>query len=78
MAKIDRKRHKVSGPINNIRNFRNRVYHNEPIAWKLEAIELVYQDLIRVLGWLNKELPDYALSISRFNEVLDQAKIDLT
>jgi hypothetical protein len=77
LPKVDRQRHTVSVPLNNIRNFRNRVYHNEPIAWNFNALEAVHTDLISVLGWLNNELPNYAHSVSRFNSVLAEAKADL-
>lgn len=77
MPKQDRKRHMVSGPLNKIRDFRNRVYHNEPISWRLDKVEEIHDKIIVVLGWLNNELPEYANSITRFNDVLRQAKIDL-
>jgi len=77
LPKKERQRHKVSVALNNIRNFRNRVYHNEPVAWSFDALESIHEEIIEVLGWLNAELPEYARSISRFHAVLDQTKIEL-
>jgi len=41
LQKIDRQRHKVSAPLNNFRNIRNRIFHNEPICWNFS----------RLVGW---------------------------
>ena len=60
LPKHERKRRVVSRPINKIRDFRNRVYHNEPISWWLDKVEETRLKIITVLGWLNDELPDYA------------------
>jgi hypothetical protein len=70
MEKKLRQRHKVSVPLNKIRNFRNRVYHNEPIAWRFPALELIYSEILEVLGWLNSDLPEYAAGICRFESEL--------
>ena len=77
MPKNERKRNNLSAPLNKIRNFRNRVYHNEPIAWNLNALESIHLEIITVLGWLNNELPNFANEISRFQEVLLRTKYGL-
>ena len=77
LIKKERQRHKVSVPLNKIRNFRNRVYHNEPIAWKFQALESIHLELMEVMGWINNELPQYAQGISRFNNVLASIRIQL-
>jgi len=77
LPKPERKRHNVSVPLNNIRNFRNRVYHNEPISWSFDKLEEIHTEILMVLGWLNSQLPDYAKGITRFKEVLNQVKNDL-
>lgn len=77
MPKNIRQRHKVSVPLNKIRYFRNRVYHNEPISWNFPFLETIHQEIIEVSGWLNNELPAYTKGISRFNSVLEQTKSEL-
>jgi hypothetical protein len=77
MPKRIRQRHAVSVPLNKIRYFRNRVYHNEPVSWNFTTLETIHNDIMEVLGWLNNELPSYGRSVSRFNEVLKQAKLDI-
>ena len=54
--KKDRQRNKISAPINNIRAFRNRVFHHEPIAWNLTKLNELHQEILTVLKWLNKDL----------------------
>ena len=77
MPKNIRQRNKISMPLNKIRYFRNRVYHNEPVAWNFHFLETIHEELIEVLGWLNADLPGYAKNISRFHMVLDQTKTEL-
>jgi len=77
LPKQERKRHRVSVPLNNIRNFRNRVYHNEPIAWNFDKLVSIYDEINEVLGWLNSELPQFAKEIGRFELVMIQAKKEL-
>jgi hypothetical protein len=77
MPKKERQRHKVSVPLNKIRNFRNRVYHNEPISWSLIALENIYDETVQVLKWLNEQLPEYANKTCRFQEVMQQARTKL-
>jgi len=77
MPKKDRKRHKVSAPVNQIRNFRNRVYHNQPVCWNFKVLEEIHQNIYEILGWINKDIPEYAERVDRFKMVLEQAKIKL-
>lgn len=50
--------------LNQIRKFRNRIYHNEPICFKNNKIdfstaEFVYEDVIFILSLLCPELEDF-------------------
>lgn len=60
IEKSERQRRNVSAPINKIRNFRNRIFHHEPISWKLEELTKMHNDILMVMGWLNKDLPTIA------------------
>lgn len=77
MPKSERKRHNVSAPLNRIRNLRNRIYHNEPIAWNLTTLKKLHDEIYKVLGWLNRDLPVFAKDLDRFDAVLAKAKTDL-
>jgi len=77
LEKTQRQRNKVSAPINKIRDFRNRVFHHEPIAWRLERLEDTHGRIILVMGWLNKELPSIANQFDRVPQVIRAAKLRL-
>lgn len=77
MPKPDRKRHNVSAPLNKIRNFRNRVYHNEPIAWNFSYLKDMHKEIHTVLGWLNKDLPVFATPLDRLPQMLLKAQEEL-
>lgn len=77
MPKTKRQRHNVSAALNKIRNFRNRVYHNEPIAWNIGYLESIHAEIHEVISWLNKDLPTFAAPVDRLKTVLKQAEEDL-
>ena len=74
MPKRERQRKNVSAPLNTFRAFRNRVFHNESICWKLCRVEAIHQEMITVMGWMNKGVPDWLQQIDRFNAVCSQIK----
>ncbi|MCX6272804.1 MAG: Abi family protein [Bacteroidetes bacterium] len=69
-----RQRHNVSAPVNKIRNFRNRIFHHEPVSWNLGELEKTHQEIIKVMGWLNNNLPTITDSIDRVSIVLSQIR----
>ncbi len=70
IAKSDRQRNNVSAPINKIRDFRNRVFHHEPISWRLDKLEETHNSILTVIGWINKDLPSIANTIDRVPQVI--------
>lgn len=74
IEKSERQRNTISAPLNKIRDFRNRVFHHEPISWRIDKLEETHNRIIRVMGWINKDLPDLAKSIDRVPVVLEKAK----
>jgi len=74
LEKRKRQRNKVSAPINKIRNFRNRVFHYEPISWNLDNLKEVHNTILKVLHWLNCDLPQIANKYDRIPELLENAK----
>lgn len=69
-----RQRNKVSAPINKIRDFRNRVFHHEPISWNLDRLEETHSSILKVMSWINKDLPNLAYKIDRVPEVINNVK----
>ena len=64
-----RQRKYVSAPLNSFRAFRNRVFHNESICWSMKRISEIHNQLYTIMGWINKDLPDWASSIDRVESV---------
>lgn len=69
MPKRDKQRKNLSSPLNRFRQFRNRVFHNESICWDLNSIEEIHKEIIKVLGWMDKDVPKWLEQIDRFNDV---------
>lgn len=74
MEKRSRKRKNVSAPINKIRDFRNRVFHHEPISWNIDRVENLRQQILMVIRWINKDLPLIAEKLDRSLEVIQDEK----
>ncbi|MFP9116878.1 Abi family protein [Flavobacterium sp. RNTU_13] len=77
LEKSKRQRNIVSAPINKIRNFRNRIFHHEPICWNLGELEKMHTNIIMVMGWLNKDLPEIAKRNDRVAEVIKNCRLKL-
>ena len=74
IEKSERQRNNISAPINKIRDFRNRVFHHEPISWRIDKLEETHHRIIMVMGWINKDLPQLANTIDRVPNVIEKAK----
>ena len=70
LLKVHRQRKNVSAPLNNFRNLRNRIFHNEPIGWNLGHLQKLHDEILTIMGWVNKDLPSWAGPVDRFNTVL--------
>ena len=77
IPKKDRKRKNVSAPLNRFRSFRNRVFHNESICWNMKKVQEIHDELLLVLEWINKDLPEWLKEIDRFENVQEQIKIEM-
>lgn len=65
-----KQRHKVSQSLNRVRRLRNRVFHYEPVFWKPAALVANYDNIQMVLGWIDKDLQQWAAERCRFNETI--------
>lgn len=74
LEKNQRQRNNVSAPINKIRDFRNRVFHHEPISWNLDKLEETHSRILKVMGWINRDLPSIAQEIDRVPIVIIAVK----
>jgi hypothetical protein len=77
MLKAERQRHNVSAPLNRIRDFRNRIFHHEPVCWNLTKLESLHTEIYTVIGWINKDLPSFAQPMDRVLGVMEEVKKEL-
>jgi len=77
MEKSERKRHNVSAPVNKIRDFRNRIFHHEPVLWNIDKVGQIHSDTRKVCGWINKDLPEFIKIIDRFPETISLVKKEM-
>lgn len=77
LPKSQRQRRTISAPLNTFRTFRNRIFHNESICWNISRVEKIHSDIIEVIGWINKDIPDWLKRIDRFNLVCAEIRNDM-
>lgn len=63
-----RKRRDLSTRLNGIRDFRNRVFHHEPI-WHRQDLTRLHNDMLETLGWLSPAMRDTTQVLDRFPTV---------
>lgn len=59
----------VSGPLNEIRHLRNRVFHHEPI-WKRPNLREDRRQILELLGWMSPETARTVRAFDRLPELL--------
>ena len=69
MPKNERRRKNVSTPLNTFRRVRNRIFHNESICWNLDRVEEIHSEMLKVIGWMNRDLPEWVVAQERFENV---------
>jgi hypothetical protein len=72
VVKPYRDRGYLAAELNNIRKFRNRVFHHEPIWKRLDILRKRYSSIMQLLLWLNPSLFEVARITDRFPEVYRQ------
>lgn len=70
MPKNLRKRKNVSSPCNAFRKLRNRIFHHEAICWSLNYVIQLHQMLYTMLGWMNKDMPDWLSQVDNFDSTI--------
>ena len=74
MPKSKRQRKYVSAPLNEIRNLRNRVFHNESISWSLARLEALHSSILDVCSCINPAIPFWIKTVERFDKVVLSVK----
>jgi hypothetical protein len=67
----------IATKLKNIREFRNRIYHNEPICFRGNSVDFsfasqILNDVHDVIGWIDPKLLDYT---EYFNNVGDKINL---
>lgn len=73
-----RQRKYVSAPLNNFRNLRNRIFHNEPISWKFDYLKNVHSEILNIMCWINNDLNNFIEELDRFTQVIRESEDKLT
>ena len=68
-------RKEIADELNNIRKFRNRINHNEPVCFNGNAIDLtyansVYNSMIHILTWIDPEIIEYISDINNVQKTI--------
>jgi hypothetical protein len=71
-------RNVLNGRLNRIREFRNRIYHNEPVCFLGNTIDFTYANAIRqeiyeLLSWIDADLVDYLKQFDVINHKINLA-----
>lgn len=78
MPKKQRQRKNIASYLNRIRHLRNRIDHSEPICWNLDKVDELHSDIILVMGWINKDIPEWTAKIDRFYNVISTIRQQLS
>ncbi|MDJ0775083.1 MAG: hypothetical protein QNJ49_16930 [Mastigocoleus sp. MO_167.B18] len=69
---VDRSRSTIQPILTGIKNLRNRVFHHEPIIWDYYDIKQKYDNIYKVLNWIDPSLEvwlKYNTKIDRFPDL---------
>lgn len=69
----------ISQKLNRIRTFRNRIYHNEPLCFKGNAIDFsearsIKTEIFELLEWMDSDLVPYTQYFNNIDSKIDQAE----
>lgn len=74
-----RQRRNVSKPLNEIRRYlRNRIYHNEPVIFKIAHLQNHYNSILQVMDWIGADLKIYNDAFDKFPATLHEIKTKLS
>lgn len=68
LSKYSRKRSALAERFGHIRQFRNRVFHHEPI-WKLQNLASEHKSILEAIDWLDPCLQRVTATLDRFAKV---------
>lgn len=78
MPKKLRQRKVIAAYLNRFRHLRNRVDHNEPICWNVSRAEERHEDMLQVMTWINKDIPQWESRLDNFDKVCSEVRKTLS
>lgn len=68
---IDQEKKNIAKKLDNIRRFRNRIFHYEPI-FNRDNLDDIHTDILDIIGWINPELLILTKMFDQYDEIVDQ------
>lgn len=69
-----KRRDKISFKLNQVRKFRNRIFHYEPVCNDLRMLAANHQNILQILDWINDGIVRWTKQIDRFEGLYEQAQ----
>lgn len=66
-------RDKIAYKLNQVRKFRNRIFHYEPICNDLKALKTNISNIFDILSWLDKELLEWSMTSEKLETYYKEA-----
>ena len=73
LDKANKHRDKISYKLNQVRKFRNRIFHYEPICNDLVALAKNRNNILEILNWIDSDIVRWTKQIDRFDNLYKQA-----
>ena len=75
LDKEQKHRDKIAYKLNQVRKFRNRIFHYEPICNDLIALKINHSNIVDILNWLDKDLAAWTFTTESF-EILYKTAVE--
>lgn len=66
-----RQRAHISPILNAVRDFRNRVYHYEPLIWNMVVVQKKHQSIVEILHWIDADLVNWFSDIDKAPDLIE-------
>ncbi|NOU47117.1 MAG: hypothetical protein HOO86_08655 [Bacteroidales bacterium] len=70
--KQNRNRKNISSKFNQIRKFRNRIFHHEAITWNLDVLNSYNNEILEGISWLDNDLLNWIGDLNHVGETIEK------
>lgn len=74
LPRKNRKRGTVSKALNHAKTFRNRIFHFEPICWRFSAAKSNYDNIMKIIRWLDGDFHQWTNKRCTFDQVMQNER----